>query len=313
MSFKLFVGDIFPELAEVAQNYDCSAELLTAQSLKKIPTLQGVYYTSLADIKSIDEFNNLCFSAEEIFYHPPENWSNDEQQKWTEIILWNVNQHKTVHGLSLSQKENLFLQLSKTPDRIDKDTKQLWTIGCSITAGVGVNSEDSWPVIVSKKLNLPLTNIAQSGSSIIWASYQICQNDIKSGDLVFWGLTSHHRIPVINDDENDLWHITASKLKYTKKIPLEILDNPTLFYHNLMAIKNVHNFCKKVGAHLVILGLIYDWNSFFKIYQIQNFRQYAVWPRASLDLGTDNEHPGPREHQAIAESFIEFYHQLYKV
>lgn len=310
--FRLFIGDIFQELADAAKAYDSSAELLTSDNLPSdLSSLHGTYYTSLADIGSSHRFSQLCLAAEEIHYHPPKKWSDKDQQRWTETVLWNATQYTSVHGLSLDKKEQLFINLSTPRARISDVDIQLWTAGCSYTAGVGVNYNEAWPFVVSEKLKIPYANTARPASSIIWASYQICQLPIIPGDLVFWGLTSQHRVPLINDDETGILHYITTK--HNRKIPIELLDGPSLFYHNLMAIKNAHNFCEKSGAKLVILGLIYDWDSFFKTYQIKNFRQYAVWPYEPMDLGTDNLHPGPKEHQAMAESFIEFYHQLYKV
>lgn len=311
MSFVLFVGDINEELADTAKKYDKSASLLTAEIFNNIHDLNGTYYTSLADLGSIDDFNIVCLKSDKIFYHPPACWSNLEQKKWTEIILWNANQYKPIQGLTFNDKEQLFIELSRPRKRLSESQNQLWTAGCSITAGVGVESQKEWPFIVSNILDIPYTNISVGGSSIIWSSYQICQLPVIPGDLVFWGLTYHYRLPMLNSDEKKIWHVVPSQVSPNNRALVEALNSDSLLYHNLMAIKNANNFCEKAGAKLVIMGLIYDWDSFFKTYQIKNFKQYITWPRKYLDLGTDNLHPGPMEHKAIAENFLEFYQELY--
>lgn len=315
MSFSLFIGDIFEELSDIAKSHDPSSTLLTEKLVKDNTNLEGTYYTSLPDIGDLELFNRLCLSSEEIFYHPPKKWSDDKIRYWTEIILWNANQYKLVHGLPLTPFEKLLIESAQPIQRRSDTKSQLWTVGCSITAGIGVKNQESWPFLVAQNLAIPYSNLAKGSSNIIWASNQICQSPIKPGDLVFWGLTGHPRISYIDEDSNRLLfinsHSSFENLKYDKKLFIEILDSATLLYHNVMAIRNVYNFCTRLGARLVILGLMHDWDSVYKTYQIKNFKQYQCWPEKYIDLGNDNLHPGPKEHQRMASEFLKFYRYLY--
>jgi hypothetical protein len=95
------------------------------------------------------------------------------------------------------------------------------------------------------------------------------------------------------------------------KFPIELLDNTTLMYHNILAVKRVYNFCKKIGVQLVILGLMYDLDNNYLYYDVPAFAQLMFWPKKYPDLGTDNEHPGSQSHQMFAREFLELYSKLY--
>ena len=317
---KLFIGDAGEYLSWLAIDHDHSAFLVDKANVSQLlsnPT--GTAYTSIADVDDLKVFLDLCSSATEIFYCPPDQWSDgveSKQKEWTEGILSYVSQTVLVHGLDLD--DNMYKFLVGIPGPCDSrktDAPQLWAAGCSITYGIGVEEEQTWKYHVAKKLKLEYSNLSHPGSSILWQSYQICQSDIRRGDLVFWGQTAHQRIPVVDTKTFELTHLYQSqyqeKPELVEQYPPEILLSPALIYHNVMAIKNVCNFCQQVGAKLVILGLLYDWDLVYKFYKIPMFKQYLVWPNKFVDFGTDGRHPGPQQHLLFAEEFVKVYNQLY--
>lgn len=315
MSYTLFVGDIFEDLATAAKIQDSSAQLFTTDMAKNISSLDGTYYMSLADINDPVLFTQICSSAKKIFYHTPAEWSDIKLKKFTELVLWRINQHNPVQGLDFNAFEKLLMAPYRVPNRIREEQAQLWTVGCSITEGVAVETTKSWSSVVAKDLNIPYTNVGKSGSSITWAADVILKLPVRAGDLIFWGLTSHPRLTFVDEDNDRLIpgnHSIYSIFPSLKEaFPPEILTSKSLIYHNVMAIKNICNFCDKLKVRLVILGLCLDIDAIYKTYQIKNFKQYLHWPDTYIDFGTDGQHPGPKTHQDIAKNFISLYHQLY--
>ena len=125
-----------------------------------------------------------------------------------------------------------------------------------------------------------------------------------------WGLTSHHRLPVFTQTViHFISHNSNAKLKF--QFPIELLDSTTLMYHNILAVRRAYNFCKKIGARLVILGLIPDYDNIYLHYNVPTFRQLIFVQDQYIDLGTDNIHPGPQTHQMFAKEFLKFYSNLY--
>jgi len=110
---SLFVGDVCQTVADQAKTYDRSAVLLTEENFPTIsPTTSGTFYTSLADLGSIAYLDHLCTIANQIFYCPPEQWSDgvdSKQKKHTETVLVFHSQIKTVHNLSLINQPRRWL------------------------------------------------------------------------------------------------------------------------------------------------------------------------------------------------------------
>ena len=316
MSYTLFVGDIHKELADDAKSHDPSAYLITKENYN---FATGTVYTCIADMESLELFFHVCKCAEKIFYCPPETWSDQnkkgisDQKKITENILIYFSQFKFVHNLPVNQKN--FLTKDYLQDTRKTDDKQLWIAGCSITDGRGIQEKDNWKTHVSNYFGLQYTDLSVSSSSIQFASDQICRSDIKKEDLVFWECTAQERYPAIHPESNELVHINPGKYvdqpEMMHSFDIDRLDEPTLQYQNVLAVRRAVNFCKKIGAKLVILGVMYDFDSVWQNYNVTCYRHLLCWPDEYLDLGTDNLHPGPLAHKMFANEFLTFYHELY--
>ena len=320
----LFVGDSDNLAKQAAFAHDPSAVLVENKNINQYYCAEsGTFFTGLAFIQALEEFSKICLRADEIFYCPPPRWSdsdksgNSEQQKYTEIILSYARQYAVVNGLTFDNNPYKFLDNDYRFDTRKINGPQMWSVGCSITQGDGVEIDQSWKHILSQHYNVPYSDLSLRGSSIIWQSDQICQADIEAGDKVFWGLTTHTRLPVIYEDDNTLFHLHAGS--YQKKhlrdkvthFPIDLLTNKSLIYHNVMAVRRAVNFCQKMKADIVILALMYDWDLIYNFFNVRQFRQAISWPDQWLDLGTDQIHPGPLQHTKFAQQFIQFHHQLY--
>jgi hypothetical protein len=318
--FNLFVGDVFEELAAEAKNFDPTAYLLTFENIDSFINnpIGATAYTSVADIGSLGELHKVCCKADKIFYRPPVAWSDEtkdhvsKQREYLHTILLFHAQSGKVDNVSKLTTPYDFLAADFLQDQRVAN-KQFWAVGCSISHGVGVTQPQTWKHLVSKKLNLPYSNLTSSGSSIIWQSDQILRSDLRPGDIVFWGITTQNRMPVVAADKTIL-HLHHSKYKDIPKLndafPIDLIDNPTLYWQNVLAVRRASNFCQKVGAKLVAVGLVFDSLSIYKHYNIPEFFQLQ-YQHGFLDLGRDNIHPGPLQHQRYADTFLEFYSKLY--
>lgn len=211
-----------------------------------------------------------------------------------------MNQLDLGHAASYSQISNLRSGKPRVADW------QFWAVGCSVTAGVGVELDQTWKACVSRDLNLPYTDLSAEGSSIIWQSDQICQSNIQSKDLVLWALTTQPRLPVIRD--NKLFHLTPGEYalypKTNKEFPIDLLLNPSIVYHNIQAVRRAENFCQAVGARLIVQSVIYDVEQAADLYQIKEFVQSNRGPNTWIDFGSDQLHPGPKQHKIFADKFV---------
>ena len=311
MSITLFVGDVTSEVAESATLHDADAQLITTTNLNFLGP--GTYYTSLADCGRLENFSYVCEQAHEIFYVTVPTWSDankanfSEQKKWTEFVLTYFKQTKPVHNLPTSITTS-WLQSTRSAEH------QFWAVGCSITAGVGVNPDQAWPDLVSKELKTPYTNLSHTGSSIIWQSDQICRSDIRSGEIVFWAVTGPDRMPIMMPDQT-LMHLTTAKFLKNdyaiSKLSPDLLRNDTLTYHNILAVRRAYNYCQKIGALMVPIGVCYDIDNVYTHYDIPHYYQMIQWGiKDYVDLGSDHSHPGPKQHKLFAEKFLSQYKKV---
>jgi hypothetical protein len=315
--FELFVGDVDQSLADQAIAHSKDAVLITSANVNDFLTAPTrTAYSSLGDIDNIDIFFQLCILANKIYYRPPICWSDSssdsKSKQLTEQILAGLSQSVPVDGIDKIIDQKKYFNKDFLQDHRKVSESQLWVAGCSITNGTGVSKNQTFKEIIAQKLKLEYSDLSRSGSSIIWQSDQITRSNLQPNDIVVWGLTSPNRLPVF---DQDIVHLSSSQYQQSTtaltKFPIELLDNTTLMYHNILAVKRVHNFCKKIGVQLVILGLMYDFYNNYLYYDVPTFRQLMFWPKKYPDVGTDGKHPGPESHQMFAKEFFELYSKLY--
>lgn len=323
--YNLFVGDVDEYLSVIAKQHDASAQLITEQNLHTLDlTKPGYYYTSLADVGH-EALLNLCLSAGTLHYYPPEIWSDsnhgNQQKVYTEYIVCFASQTVPTVNAELAYSDYKFFQNKFQANTRHSDSPQCWISGCSVTYGIGVHPEQTWKHLVSSQLGLPMVDLSKPSASILWSADQICLADVRKDDCVFWGLTSHGRLPIVYEHNQDKWklvHLIANTdLSLFPNLPTEmlvdLLDSNTLNYLNIMAVRRVYNFCQKAQAKLVILGLLPDYKNIYKFFDVPVFRQHSVVPHKFLDIGFDREgHPGPLSHQDYANTFLKLYREFYQ-
>jgi hypothetical protein len=297
--FDLFVGDVGEYLAHIAHGHDADAQLLTTSDVS-----QATHYTSLADMGTLQDFQNICLRARQIWYCPPDRWTAPDHKAWTESVLAYVSQWIPCHG-TLPNPYQWVQDQTVVPARAAPGP-QIWSVGCSITAGVGVDEHERWPARVQRSLDLPMTDLSHPGSSVIWQSDQICRSPVNADDIVFWGVTTAQRLCVIKDQS--VYHLNSRSFEQCADLAQHfsphILDNDTLIYHTALAVKRAARYCEQTGAKLVALGLMHDLDGIWRCYDIPQFRQIMSWPAQYLDVGTDGLHPGPRQHLQFAQEFL---------
>lgn len=316
----LFVGDCDNSIAQAAQQFDSGAILIDHNNynffLNTSTSFTG--YTSIADLPKIIEGQQpvlfkLLNQADCIIYHPPRQWSDnktinfedptDSMQGLTENFLYIINKNKNnVIGLDLKAFPTES-HLRLTDSRKSNDP-QLWVVGCSTTAGVGVSNEERYGYLLGKSLSLPVSFLTEPGSSISWAADQILRSDINSGDIVVWGLTNESRMAFWSEIKNKEVHINAHSnldVEYTSlstSLINKLLTHKTTFHTAIQKVHEVVNFCHKINAKLLILN-IHSSNTLNIC--LQNIKEFFPCLQQLIDVGTDQRHPGPKSHQAYAD------------
>lgn len=188
----------------------------------------------------------------------------------------------------------------------------LWSVGCSVTAGMGVQENERWANLLATSLNMPHISLASPGSSIFWAADQIMRSNLKPGDIVVWGLTGIHRVEVSHE-----WKFKSVTIREYPTIPLDkqywnidYFDSQTQALQAVRIVKQVINFCQHAQVKLYIAN-IFDLTWFRVMFDnLENFVDLTdslavVDDKVKfIDLGTDNDHPGPKQHQQYADKLL---------
>lgn len=333
MTFKLYVGTNNQYVTDIAKQDDPDAYLITKENI--FESHAGVAYTSLPDADTCANLSILCSTADIIVYAPPPEWDKtdrshkkfyDTEQGALEqtILPFSLNKGKkiincppnTVWDTITVEQQNTILDLA---DRRNSDSTQLWTAGCSFTYGIGVSKEERYSALLSKELNLPLSVLAKPASSVAWARDQILRSDIRKDDIVVWGLTEWRRYPHYNQDKNTLEHIHAAYHSwfpsFNKTNSIDRLFDPSLLYQAMTSIEQVTNFCNKIGAKLILAGVLADFEmgEYLKN-KHSNYIHLAYirgrGPLRFLDISPNGLHPGALTHKYYADNILNFAKEL---
>ena len=335
MTIDIYIGDTSKNLAAAARAADPTAFLIDHSNFKEFldsPKDNSTVYTSLGDLpkiptetKKVSKYDNAVYSlldlADNIYYCPPNVWADDKTidltdvtnslQGLTEYILYEFKQQKNnVYNLNLSNYSSL--EYTELVDARKTNNQQLWISGCSFSHGVGVDTNQRYGQLLANSLELPVSFLTKGSSSIPWAVDQLVRSDVCSGDIVVLGLTSEHRFPYWTNN-NAVWHVCANQpfdqseyLSFTNlsaNMVDRLITDSNCVYQSVIRIHQLVNFCRKLDIKLLILGLLASPTLALHLKDIPEFINYRNFklPNSTVDLGTDNAHPGPLQHQLYAD------------
>lgn len=325
LNYKLtvYVGDVGEYLSIAAISFDPTAFLLEHTNVTEFITSNltndTTVYTSLGDLDT-GVFYNVLLLADEIVYVPPAAvWSDKKTidvldptesiQGLTERLLIGLSYSKLVKNIELAY---LCSQVIPLVDSRKSTEPQLWFAGCSFTHGVGVETHERYGNILSKQLNLNASFLTRAGSSITWAADQILRSNICKDDIIIWGITSNERVTAVGNNKLlpgvNINTVTAFS-EITKYVLPDMLFSETTFYENIYAIERVINYCNKIGAKLFLFGILVSNNLLRFLTSKENFYYESYKLKFTnkeiiteyIDLGTDNLHPGPLQHQQYTD------------
>lgn len=308
----VFIGNNDIELSTIAKQHTESAYLIDHSNYTQQHS--GTCYTSIADLPGLAEFASILRQADEIIYYPSKKWTSDELKDWTEyyINVFALDKGKKVIAENLLEVDDLDTILTLNSKRKNSGPG-LWVSGCSISIGAGVKPNESYADLLASKLNLPLYMLGYDGASISYSADQLLRSDIQKDDVVIFGITSEHRMTFYSD-ESSLLHINIRTYKkyseFNKIINFEFLDSKTMIYSSVISVYQVINFCKKIGAKLILAGLLPSptlaryFKNLPEYIHLHNYYGIEI-QNLFKDFGDDGEHPGPEMHKWYATKILE--------
>jgi hypothetical protein len=329
----IFLGDVEPYLADLATTFDPSAWLLDHSTYKKFLNSElncnTTVYTSLGDLPDdLEIVHFLLTQADTIVYCPPVVWSDNKKveftdpgtsiQGLTEIMLCILPNSIKIENF----KPVLPLDVIPLVDKRKCNKPQLWSVGCSITHGSGVDLQQRYGQLLADELDLQCSFLTRVGSAIDWAADQILRSDIREKDLVVWGLTNPERLTFVHNNQLLKGVNIRSYEQYPeyKKIvdPFNLYLQNTIYQH-FYAIQQVINYCKKIKANLILVELLTGNHSIQRIFNghanyVKVDYNYTFEDSCTniqfIDIGTDKLHPGPEQHKKYKEIILKKLNQL---
>lgn len=310
---RLYVGDTTQDLADFACQHDPMAYAITGSNVDDEHS--GTAYVSLGDLPDLSRFYHLLRRATTIVYHDRAHWSDGKTRTDMHGMAWlSENYIHIVRGLHNVQVEGLpdlpATGVGFTPERTTEDPR-LWVGGCSTTFGVGVGKNERYANVLGDHLDMPLTVLARPGASISWACDQLCRSNIQPRDLVVLGITILPRFAWFHRGELSMIQLSYYRLnpEFEKVIPFSQLDSDQRLYESMAAIGRLENFCQKVSANLIMIGIHANINLSAQLANRNNFiffhgRNGLDFDSEFLDLGDDQCHPGPKTHKSYAHAII---------
>ena len=199
--------------------------------------------------------------------------------------------------LSLHQNLNSW-QLDNLGFRNSIETKisdSLLALGCSFTAGVGLEVEETWPHILGKRIGISAYNAGQEGAGN-YTAFRFARTLVPAykPKAVFLLATFRARIEIITPFHNDNVPVTLN---------VSNIEQPEYgnFGHIIMD-EHLLRLTKEKNI-LAIEQICIDNDVPFYIIDIDDLPPVAeVQPKAR-----DGIHPGPEWQEDIANSFFEKY------
>lgn len=291
------------------------SKLLNKNNLKKaLAATEPIdYHTSIADVcfeniqKTVQSAAEIILIDLNLFVDDLKDGDYFQYGRLVNELFREKNKVKNFDWIN-RLNYNFFNNVSK---QRTTDNLVLWTLGCSVTYGVGVNYLDRWGSILSNELAMPEISLSLPGHSNTWCADQILRSDVRPGDIVVWGLTDISRVEYSNN-----WQLNSVPITRYSKLPtksqhynLDYFDSQTKFVSVIKNILQVKNYCEKIGAQLYLANLLDStWlKSVFNTLPTyidlctENIYNESLM---FIDLGSDNDHPGPKQHQYYAEKIL---------
>lgn len=291
----LVIGDTSPSLAVWTEQQHGPCRLLDQNNYAECCDQNGVWYTALGDLE-FDQIKSVALSSDRVQFVGGLEWKDPVALEMTLILCNHLRHFRKIEGLD-PHVCNLYL--TKPVERAHAEP-QVWSFGCSTTAGVGLDNPESecYGRLVADRLSMPWQNVAQRGSSVRWALTHLMQADIRPGDLVIWGTTTAERIRRARSYDE----IENTQLVHCEKLEVQYHNDYQVYFDHIDYINTGIRYLRSRQIQFVFIGLIFP-TPYWRRMEL-DFSSHPEWCPVldwhDIDRGNDNKHIGPLGHKNLA-------------
>jgi hypothetical protein len=245
--------------------------------------------------------------------NPLEYWKSEtfEYSSYKYSLKERVNQTYTTSG---NDNTNLctytYNELGFRGDSIKKEGFKVMSLGCSITEGVGVNDDETWPSQfcshIENGVNLNFGTGGRSNDFIcrcLMSYYDLIKPDLV---LIMYTFPSRREFYTDNNGiepyaPNRVWgKLLETEEGQTIQSSLDILQNDNSDFINWY--KN-HTLIK---LFLESKKCNWVWDGKHLLTDYKEFNRFTALDTFKMDLGSDNLHPGPKHHKYYGKVLFDY-------
>jgi len=170
-------------------------------------------------------------------------------------------------------------------------------LGCSMTFGIGVPKETSWPYLVSKQMNMGEINMGNPGGSLdsLFRLYNAWQYELQAPITCLLIPPQYRKEKIIESMDGDLliakiarWTINHMTSPEMQAVALQSINDTEMYMNEKRNIDAIKNIAHETNSKLIIID---SYNLSPEVYN-------------KGSIGRDNGHPGFYWHEKVAETFL---------
>jgi len=242
-------------------------------------------------------------------------WTSDEFE--ISSYKWKLEDRKnTIHTTSGSDNSGLctytYNELGFRGDSINKKGFKVMSLGCSLTEGVGVNDNETWPAQFCSHIpNSVNFNFGTGGRSNDFITRCLLSFfDLIKPDLVLVLYTYKHRREIYTNTNGVEPYIPGKSWGYLEE---------TLEGRNIQQLKDGlgndnEDFINWYKNHLLITNFLqcknvpFVWNGSLAEIEYTDTNKFDYDYTSFLDLGKDNSHPGSEHNKIYSQNLYDYAH-----
>jgi hypothetical protein len=228
-----------------------------------------------------------------------------------------VNQtYTTSGGDSTGKCVYTYNELGFRGDSIKKEGFKVMSLGCSITEGVGVNDDETWPAQFCSHIENGVNfNFGTGGRSNDFISRCLMSYyDLIKPDLVLIMYTFPHRREIYTEDNSIEPYIPTKswgKLSET--------EDGKIIQSSMDALQNKNaDFVNWYKNHMLIKLFLESkkcnwlWDGKHLLTDYKEFNRFTALDKFKMDLGSDNLHPGIEHHKHYGRVLFDYIYKNFR-
>lgn len=301
-------------------NYHLQLNLPTSKLIFSSKQDYTVGHTSIQDVTDYLQLEEILKVADRVYWCHPNVEEFATMDDYLEFVNWLKDYNLKYRNVMNFDSISFDFYKWKCPIKVELN--QMVFLGCSFTAGVGLqNPNTKYAEIMAKHYNLKALNLAESGGSNNLIFEKFFQLEMQPEQLIVVQFTLLDRFRYCNIDKKLKNLIATLPEKFDSTTlhmcMLEVYNKDFLFYEFLIKLQAMIRVAETLRLRLIFWLIDYKHPERYSQIDQTYFFHYKQFVPASwlqnfiIDFAADNLHPGPESNKFIAHTLIKYIETVY--